>query len=123
NGRRHLTSSRNEVSRDLIVNTNSRRKQALLDILPVLTELRRAQDMQVALEIHLTEGNFYKAFQVLPEYLQLLDGFSGLLVIQEMSRGVEIWLGKALQKLDSLLLGVCRDFKEISFLTVRPLID
>ncbi|KAJ0778350.1 hypothetical protein HanLR1_Chr02g0070761 [Helianthus annuus] len=30
-----------------------------------------------------------QAFQVLPEYLQLLDGFSGLLVIQEMSRGVE----------------------------------
>ncbi|XP_076887068.1 uncharacterized protein LOC143537115 [Bidens hawaiensis] len=118
NGRRHLTSSRNEVSRDLIVNTNCRRKQALLDILPVLAELRRAQEMQVALETHVTEGNFFKAFQILPEYLQLLDGFSGLLVIQEMSRGVEIWLGKALQKLDSLLLGVCRDFKETSFLTV-----
>ncbi|KAK9072639.1 hypothetical protein SSX86_009074 [Deinandra increscens subsp. villosa] len=118
NGRRHLTSSRNEVSRDLIVNTNSRKKQALLDILPVLAELRRAQDMQVALETHVTKGNFFKAFQVLPEYLQLLDGFSELLVIQEMSRGVEIWLGKALQKLDSLLLGVCRDFKETSFLTV-----
>ncbi|KAI3823280.1 hypothetical protein L1987_04713 [Smallanthus sonchifolius] len=118
NGRRHLTSSRNEVSRDLIVNRNSRRKQALLDILPVLAELRHAQDMQVALETHVTEGNFFKAFQVLPEYLQLLDGFSELLVIQEMSRGVEIWLGKALQKLDSLLLGVCRNFKETSFLTV-----
>ncbi|KAL4591638.1 hypothetical protein LXL04_004608 [Taraxacum kok-saghyz] len=118
NGRRHLTSSRNEVSRDLIVHTNSRRKQALLDILPVLTELRHAQDMQVALENHVNEGNFFKAFQVLPEYLQLLDGFSELLVIQEMSRGVEIWLGKTLQKLDSLLLGVCRDFKETSFVTV-----
>ncbi|KAK1435111.1 hypothetical protein QVD17_00871 [Tagetes erecta] len=118
NGRRHLTSSRNEVSRDLIVNTNSRRKQALLDILPVLAELRHAQDMQVTLETHVTEGNFFKAFQVLPEYLQLLDGFSDLLVIQEMSRGVEIWLGKTLQKLDSLLLGVCRNFKETSFLTV-----
>ncbi|XP_052620596.1 uncharacterized protein LOC111897809 isoform X1 [Lactuca sativa] len=118
NGRRHLTSSRNEVSRDLIVHTNSRRKQALLDILPVLAELRHAQDMQVALETHVNEGNFFKAFQVLPEYLQLLDGFSELLVIQEMSRGVEVWLGKALQKLDSLLLGVCRDFKETSFVTV-----
>ncbi|KAJ0778351.1 putative vacuolar protein sorting-associated protein [Helianthus annuus] len=31
---------------------------------------------------------------------------------------MQIWLGKALQKLDSLLLGVCRDFKETSFLTV-----
>lgn len=61
NGRRYLTSSRNEVSRDLIVNTNSRRKQALLDILPVLAELRHAQDMQVALETHINEGNFFKA--------------------------------------------------------------
>ncbi|KAJ9554716.1 hypothetical protein OSB04_009330 [Centaurea solstitialis] len=118
NGRRHLTNSRNEVSRDLIVNRNSRRKQALLDILPVLAELRHAHDMQVELEFHVDEGNFFKAFQVLSEYLQLLDGFSELLVIQEMSRGVEIWLVKALQKLDSLLLGVCRDFKETSFTTV-----
>ena len=31
-----------------------------------------------------------QAFQVLSEYLQLLDGFSELLVIQEMSRGVEV---------------------------------
>nr|GEX67797.1 U-box domain-containing protein kinase family protein [Tanacetum cinerariifolium] len=46
--------------------------------------------MQVALETHVNEGNFFKAFQVLPEYLQLLDGFSVLLVMQEMSRGVEI---------------------------------
>lgn len=30
NGRRHLTSSMNEVSRDLIVNSNSKKKQALL---------------------------------------------------------------------------------------------
>jgi hypothetical protein len=30
NGRRHLTSSMNEVSRDLVVNSNSKKKQALL---------------------------------------------------------------------------------------------
>ncbi|CAI9291415.1 unnamed protein product [Lactuca saligna] len=43
--------------------------------------------------------------QVLSEYLQLLDSLSVLSAIQEMSRGVEIWLGRTLQKLDSLLLG------------------
>ncbi|KAL2342312.1 hypothetical protein Fmac_003597 [Flemingia macrophylla] len=42
NGRRHLTSSMNEVSRDLIVNSYSKRKQALQDMLPTLTELQRA---------------------------------------------------------------------------------
>lgn len=31
-----------------------------------------------------------QAFQVLSEYLQLLDSFSELSVIQEMSRGVEV---------------------------------
>lgn len=118
NGRRHLNSSRNEVSRDLIVTTNSRRKQALLDMLPVLAELRHALDMQVALEIHVEEGNFCKAFQVLSEYLQVLDSFSELSAIQEMSHGVEVWLGKTLQKLDSLLLGVCQDFKKESYITV-----
>ncbi|XP_076887217.1 uncharacterized protein LOC143537306 isoform X2 [Bidens hawaiensis] len=118
NGRRHLTSSRNEVSRDLVVNTSSKRKQSLLDILQILTALRRAKEMQVELETHVNEENFFKAFQVLSEYLQLLDSLSDLLAIQEMSRGVEIWLGTTLQKLDSLLLGVCQDFKETSFLTV-----
>nr|XP_043631842.1 syndetin [Erigeron canadensis] len=118
NGRRHLTSSRNEVSRDLVVNTSSRRKQTLLDMLQVLATLLRAKDMQVELETLVNEENFFKAFQVLSEYLQLLDSLSELFAIQEMSRGVEIWLGRTLQKLDSLLLGVCQDFKETSFLTV-----
>ncbi|MFS8011675.1 putative vacuolar protein sorting-associated protein [Helianthus anomalus] len=118
NGRRHLTSSRNEVSRDLVVNTSSKRKQTLMDILQILSALRRAKDMQAELETHVNEENFFKAFQVLSEYLQLLDSLSDLLAIQEMSRGVEIWLARTLQKLDSLLLGVCQDFKETSFLTV-----
>jgi syndetin len=30
NGRRHITSSKNEVSRDLVVNVKSKKKQALL---------------------------------------------------------------------------------------------
>ncbi|OIT36973.1 PREDICTED: syndetin isoform X2 [Nicotiana attenuata] len=118
NGRRHLTSSRNEVSRDLIVSTNSKRKQALLDVLPVLTELRHALDMQSTLETLVEEGRFSKAFQVLSEYLQILDTLSELSAAQEMSRGVEVWLGKTLQKLDSLLLGVCQDFKEENYVTV-----
>ncbi|XWS28656.1 hypothetical protein CRYUN_Cryun25bG0089600 [Craigia yunnanensis] len=118
NGRRHLSSSMNEVSRDLVVNTDSKKKQALMDLLPVLAELLHARDMQVALESLLEDGNYCKAFQVLSEYLQLLDSFSELSAIQEMSCGVEVWLGRTLQKLDSLLLGVCQEFKEEGYLTV-----
>ncbi|XAR60054.1 hypothetical protein NMG60_11033286 [Bertholletia excelsa] len=118
NGRRHLISSKNEVSRDLIVTTSSKKKQVLLDMLPILAELRHALDMQVALEIHVEEGNFSKAFQVLSEYLQLLDSLSELSAVQEMIHGVEVWLGKTLQKLDSVLVGVCQDFKEEGYLIV-----
>ncbi|KAE8688712.1 C-terminal isoform 2 [Hibiscus syriacus] len=118
NGRRHLNSSMNEVSRDLVVNTDSKKKQALMHLLPVLAELLHARDMQVALESLVEEGNFCKAFQVLSEYLQLLDSLSELSAIQEMSHGVEVWLGRTLQKLDSLLLGVCQEFKEEGYLTV-----
>lgn len=32
----------------------------------------------------------FQAFQVLSEYLQLLDSFSELSAVQEMSRGVEV---------------------------------
>ncbi|KAG8488577.1 hypothetical protein CXB51_016514 [Gossypium anomalum] len=122
NGRRHLTSSMNEVSRDLVVNTDSKKKQALMDLLLVLAELLHARDMQVSLESLVQENNYCKAFQVLSEYLQVLDSFSELSVIQEMSNGVEFWLGRALQKLDSLLLGVCQEFKEEGYLTIllRP---
>ncbi|GAB4824826.1 hypothetical protein Ancab_007696 [Ancistrocladus abbreviatus] len=58
------------------------------------------------------------AFQVLSEYLQMLDSVSELSVVQEMSRGVEVWLGKTLQKLDALLLQVCQEFKEEKYITV-----
>ncbi|MED6206015.1 hypothetical protein PIB30_023084 [Stylosanthes scabra] len=118
NGRRHLTSSMNEVSRDLIVNSYSKKKQALLDVLPILSELQRALGMQATLESLAEEGDYCKAFQVLSEYLQLLDSLSELSVIQEMSRGVEVWLGKTLQKLDALLLGLCQQFKENGYITV-----
>ncbi|KAL5717048.1 hypothetical protein ACHQM5_010128 [Ranunculus cassubicifolius] len=118
NGRRHLTSSMNAVSRDLVVTSDSKKKQALLDMLPILTELRHAVDMQVSLETHVEEGDYFKAFQVLSEYLQVLDSFSELSAIQEMGRGVEVWLAKTLQKLDSLLLEVCQDFKEEKYITV-----
>ncbi|XP_027908822.1 syndetin isoform X2 [Vigna unguiculata] len=118
NGRRHLTSSMNEVSRDLIVNSYSKKKQALVDMLPTLIELQRALNMQSTLESLAEEGNYWKAFQVLSEYLQLLDSLSELSAIQEMSRGVEVWLGRTLQKLDALLLGVCQEFKEDGYITV-----
>ncbi|WJX44069.1 hypothetical protein P8452_31094 [Trifolium repens] len=118
NGRRHLTSSMNEVSRDLIVNSYSKKKHALMDMLPVLNELRRASEIQSTLESLVDEGNYWKAFQVLSEYLQLLDSLSELSAMQEMSRGVEVWLGRTLQKLDALLLDVCQEFKEDDYMTV-----
>lgn len=34
---------------------------------------------------------------------------------------MQVWLGKTLQKLDSLLLGVCQEFKEEGYLTVSIL--
>ncbi|KAL8503524.1 hypothetical protein ACS0TY_022308 [Phlomoides rotata] len=68
---------------------SSKKKQALLDMLPILTELGHAVDLQMALETCVEEGNFTK-----------------------------VWLGKTLQKLDSLLLEVCQNFKEDGYLTV-----
>ncbi|KAF8086419.1 hypothetical protein N665_0626s0011 [Sinapis alba] len=118
NGRRNLTSSMNEASRDLIVHTHSKKKQALLDMLPTLIDLRHARVMQSSLEDLVDEGNYCKAFQVLSEYLQLLDSLSEFSAIQEMTRGVEVWLGRTLHKLDSLLLGVCQEFKEDSYVMV-----
>ncbi|XP_031482912.1 uncharacterized protein LOC116252643 isoform X2 [Nymphaea colorata] len=118
NGRRHVRSSMHEVSRDLVVTSSAKKKQALLDLLPVLTQLRHALDMQVDLDTHVENGNYVRAFQVLSEYLQVLDGFSDLSAVQEMIHGAEVWLEKALQKLDSQLLSVCQEFKEKDYVNV-----
>ncbi|VAH17849.1 unnamed protein product [Triticum turgidum subsp. durum] len=118
NGRRHISSSKNEVSRDLVVNVKSKKKQALLDVLPVLTELRHAQDMQMELETFVEKENYFQAFQLLPEYLQILENYSGLSAVQEMGRGIEAWLARTIRKLDNHLLGVCQTFSEESYLTV-----
>ncbi|KAF3321188.1 coiled-coil domain-containing protein 132 [Carex littledalei] len=117
NGRRHITSSKLEVSRDLVVNTKSKKKQALLDMLPILTELRRAVDMQMELDSLVEKENYFQAFALLPEYLQILDNYSELPAIQEMGRGVEAWLAKTIQKLDLHLLGICQAFKEENYIT------
>ncbi|KAF3793419.1 Syndetin [Nymphaea thermarum] len=118
NGRRHVRSSMHEVSRDLVVTSSAKKKQALLDLLPVLTQLRHALDMQVDLDTHVENGNYVRAFQVLSEYLQVLDGFSNFSAVQEMIHGAEVWLEKALQKLDSQLLSVCQEFKEKDYVNV-----
>lgn len=117
NGRRHIASSMHEVSRELVVHSNSKKKQALLDMLPILSELLRAMNMQLELECLAEEGNYFRAFALLPEYLQLLDSYLELSAVKEMSSGVEAWLERTLQKLDALLLGVCHKFSEESYIT------
>ncbi|KAH0461467.1 hypothetical protein IEQ34_009042 [Dendrobium chrysotoxum] len=77
-----------------------------MDMLPILAELHRALNMQLELEGLVKEGNFFQAFALLPEYLQLLDGYLELSAIKEMSSGIEAWFERTLQKLDALLLGV-----------------
>nr|CAB3500231.1 unnamed protein product [Digitaria exilis] len=74
NGRRHITSSKNEVSRDLVVNVKSKKKQALLDVLPILAELRHALDMQMELETYVEKENY---FQVVDAYA-LMGDVSGM---------------------------------------------
>ncbi|KAK3153224.1 hypothetical protein QOZ80_2BG0169460 [Eleusine coracana subsp. coracana] len=118
NGRRHITSSKNEVSRDLVVNVKSKKKQALLDVLPILAELRLSLDMQMELETFVEKENYFQAFCLLPEYLQILENYSSLSAIQEMGRWIEAWLARTIQKLDTHLLGVCQIFNEESYLTV-----
>lgn len=118
NGRRHLSSSMHEVSRDLVITSNAKKKQFYLDLLPVLTQLQHALDIQSSLDSLVEGGNYSQAFQLLAEYLQLLDHFSELTAIQEMNRGIEVWVGRALEKLDSVLLGVCQKFNPESYITV-----
>lgn len=86
------------------------------DMLPILTELRHSLDIQMELETLVENGKYcqvvwkihvfhcgtfgglflilanvlLQAFQLLPEYLQVLDNYAQLSVIQEMGRGIEV---------------------------------
>ncbi|OEL23349.1 hypothetical protein BAE44_0015634 [Dichanthelium oligosanthes] len=117
NGRRHITSSKNEVSRDLVVNVKSKKKQALLDVLPILTELRSALDMQMELETFVEKENY---FQVSLIWLLLLFDLIHVYPYHDISAltTLQAWLARTIQKLDTHLLCVCQIFNEESYLTV-----
>jgi len=72
-------------------------------MLPILIELRRALDMQMDLEILVEGGNYVKAFQVLSEYLQVVESLPDLAVIHEMSSGI----GHGLLRLYENLMHFC----------------
>ncbi|GJN20039.1 hypothetical protein PR202_gb07362 [Eleusine coracana subsp. coracana] len=52
-------------------------------------ELRLSLDMQMELETFVEKENYFQAFCLLPEYLQILENYSSLSAIQEMGRWIE----------------------------------
>ncbi|XP_024374840.1 uncharacterized protein [Physcomitrium patens] len=118
NGRRHLSRSIIEVSRDLIVAANVNKKQVLLDIVPVLERLHQALDIKSRLDSVVDEGDFSKALHMCSECLLLLEECPDLVAVQEMNQSIEEWLQRTIAKVDALLMDVCRKFEAEKYKTV-----
>ncbi|KAJ7561332.1 hypothetical protein O6H91_03G024200 [Diphasiastrum complanatum] len=118
NGRRHLASAMHEVSQDLVVTANVKKKQILLDMLPYLERIQQAVDIKSRLDVIVDEGNYGRALHMCSECLQVLDECVELSAIQDMNHNIEEWLQKTIEKVDGVLLDVCRKFDAKRYLTV-----
>ncbi|EFJ24849.1 hypothetical protein SELMODRAFT_442305 [Selaginella moellendorffii] len=118
NGRRRLSLAIHEVSQDLVVAGNVRKKQVLMDMLPILERIQHAIDIKSRLDSTIEEGNYGKALQMCSECLQLLEEMSGLAAVQDMNHSIEEWLQKTIVKVDEVLLDVCRQFNVEKYMTV-----
>ncbi|EFJ30283.1 hypothetical protein SELMODRAFT_440658 [Selaginella moellendorffii] len=118
NGRRRLSLAMHEVSQDLVVAGNVRKKQVLMDMLPILERIQHAIDIKSRLDSTIEEGNYGKALQMCSECLQLLEEMSGLAAVQDMNHSIEEWLQKTIVKVDEVLLDVCRQFNVEKYMTV-----
>eukprot|EP00250_Pteridium_aquilinum_P017784 c23783_g2_i2 orf=401-3664(+) len=112
NGRRHLASAIDEVSQNLLVTSNVKRKQVLLDILPILIKIQHAMDIKSRLETIVEEGDYAKALRMCSACMQLMDDCSGIAAIMDMNVNIEDWLQRTLEKVDHVLLEVCHSFEE-----------
>ncbi|MCO5614286.1 hypothetical protein L7F22_068564 [Adiantum nelumboides] len=110
NGRRHLASAIDEVSQNLLVTSNVKRKQFLLDILPVLIKIQHAMDIKSRLEGIADEGDYAKALRMCSACMQLMDSCSGVAAIVDMNSNIEDWLQRTLEKVDLVLIDVCHSF-------------
>lgn len=111
NGRRHLASAIDEVSQNLLVTSNVKRKQVLLDILPTLIKIQHAMDIKSRLEGIVEEGDYAKALRMCSACMQLMDDCSGIAAIMDMNLNIEDWLQRTLEKVDRVLLEVCHSFE------------
>eukprot|EP00249_Psilotum_nudum_P022392 c28500_g1_i1 orf=1413-4874(+) len=110
NGRRHLSLAVHEVSQDLVVTSNVKKKQLLLEILPILVRIQHTIDVKSRLDSIVEEGNYAKALQMCSICMQLMDECSGVFAVADMNRSIEQWLQCTLEKVDGVLLEVCRKF-------------
>lgn len=73
NGRRSLSSAMLEVNSDLVVTANVKRKQILLDMLPILLRMQSITDIKARLQGTIDEGNYAKALRMCSECLVVID--------------------------------------------------
>jgi hypothetical protein len=62
-----------EVNSDLVVTANVKRKQILLDMLPILLRMQSIIDIKSRLQSTIDEGNYAKALRMCSECLVVID--------------------------------------------------
>lgn len=118
NGRRHLSKAIFEISQDLVVAANVKKKQVLLDMVPVLERVHHAMDIKSRLESIVQDGKYAKALEMCSECMLLLEECPELSAIQEMHQSMEESLEMISSKVDAFLLEICLKFDFDKFIIV-----
>ncbi|KAH7405246.1 hypothetical protein KP509_15G062300 [Ceratopteris richardii] len=110
NARRRLALAIDEVSQNLLISSNVKRKKILTDIIPFLIKMQHVSDIKSRLQGIVDEGNYAKALRMCSACMQLMDDCSGIAAIMDINTNIEEWLSGTLEKLDLVLLDVCQNF-------------
>ncbi|GBG89839.1 hypothetical protein CBR_g49688 [Chara braunii] len=118
NGRRYLDAAMREVSQDLVVTANVKRKQILLDMLPILMRMQSVSEIKSQLESTVQQGNYAKALRMCSECLLLMEDNPELKAFGDLTQGIEEWLQRTVEKVDEVLRDNCRKFDTKSYAMV-----
>ncbi|CAM6082152.1 unnamed protein product [Calypogeia fissa] len=118
NGRRFLSMAAQEVTQDLVVAENVKKKQVLLNLLPVLERIQLAIETKSRLNSTMERGDYALALQLCSESALLLEECSDLKAIIDVNHSLEDWLQRTIESVDKILLTVCHKFNPDKYSSV-----
>ncbi|BDA42201.1 probable Syndetin [Coccomyxa sp. Obi] len=116
--RTNLRASSTEISTNIKVTRQSRRKQKLLDLLDPLLKLQQAKDLHISLKEALQEGDYAHAFWLCVQCGAAMGALGMLRCASHLAANVDALYDEAAERLETALLAACADFQPDAYCKV-----